>query len=594
MVERVLITTADERTWPKDTTEPVLFLGEWCRRYSRKHVWEKYDAEVAPYHWDDRKKLFNDYQYITGVYEHFLKLLATKLNSVHEVNYSLRYWRILIGPWLGYFIQMAFDRWYMLSDVLANNGVSKVYVLEDEWGALIPNDMSEFSAMYVRDDWNEAIYSQVLSILCHKELGVVVVSGDICTKKSEERNKNERSLVWSILRKMRIGYAKLVSSDKYAFFITTYLPLKTELKLQLKLGQLPMFWRSQSCPKVQPSITKRSSFKWSELVPLDEFSGVVSMLIPRHLPTAYLEGYENLRMYPEKLDWPSSPKIIFTSNSYSADDIFKQWAAEKTEKNTPLVIGQHGGHFGMNQFSFHEEHQIDVSDRWLSWGWTDPYRPQITKMGNLKAMGREVSHDPNGNALMVEMTMPRQSYHLYAVTISRQWLDYFNEQKQFVDALPDSIREKVQIRLFPNDYGWDQFERWKCAGYEDNLEPGKENIINLISKCRIFISTYNATTHLESLTWNVPTIMFWNPDHWELNAEASPYFDRLKAVGIFHETPQSAAEQLKKVWGDVDGWWNTKDVQTAQKEFCDQFAYIPENPVEELASLFNQVAQQKN
>ena len=591
---RTLITTADERTWPKDTNEPVLFLGEWCRRYSRRHVWGKYDAEVAPYHWDDRKKLFNDYQYITGVYEHFLRQLAKKLNRVHEVNYSLRYWRILIGPWLGYFIQMAFDRWYMLSNVLASGDACKIYILGSEWSDLIPNDMSGFNKMYVRDDWNEAIYSQILTILCYKGLDVVTVADDKSIKENTETNRNVRSLVRPFLEKILLGYSALVSKNSSSFFISSYLPLKTDLKLQLKLGQLPTIWRSQSCPKAKASIVKRDEMGWGDFDVHDEFSEVVAKLIPKHLPTAYLEGYEDLRMYPDKSGWPSSPKVIFTSNAYSSDDIFKQWAAEKTESNIPLVIGQHGGHFGMNPFAFHEEHQIDVADRWLSWGWTDPKRPQITKMGNLKGMGRDVSHDPNGNALMVEMTMPRQSYHLYAVTISRQWLDYFNEQKQFVDALPESISRQVQIRLFPNDYGWDQLERWMGAGYEENLEPGKENIRKLISKCRIFISTYNATTHLESLTWNVPTIMFWNPDHWELNAEALPYFDRLKAAGIFHETPQSAAEQMKKVWDDVDGWWNSEDVQTARKEFCDQFVYMSENPVEKLASLFNQVAQQKN
>lgn len=37
---RYLITTADERTWKFD--RPVLFLGEWCRLYDRRHVWQQY------------------------------------------------------------------------------------------------------------------------------------------------------------------------------------------------------------------------------------------------------------------------------------------------------------------------------------------------------------------------------------------------------------------------------------------------------------------------------------------------------------------------------------------------------------------------
>ena len=56
----LLVTTSIERTWGKD--ENLLFLGEWCRLYARKESWSKKDAVVLSYHWDDRQKLYNDYQ----------------------------------------------------------------------------------------------------------------------------------------------------------------------------------------------------------------------------------------------------------------------------------------------------------------------------------------------------------------------------------------------------------------------------------------------------------------------------------------------------------------------------------------------------
>ena len=34
----------------------------------------------------------------------------------------------------------------------------------------------------------------------------------------------------------------------------------------------------------------------------------------------------------KKNNWPTDPKVIFTSNSYDADDFFKIWAAEKIQK----------------------------------------------------------------------------------------------------------------------------------------------------------------------------------------------------------------------------------------------------------------------
>ena len=72
-----LVTTADERTWEKNGK--ILFLGEWCKLYSRKHVWSKLDYETLPYHWNDRKKLFNDHKYICCVYERYLENISNKL-----------------------------------------------------------------------------------------------------------------------------------------------------------------------------------------------------------------------------------------------------------------------------------------------------------------------------------------------------------------------------------------------------------------------------------------------------------------------------------------------------------------------------------
>lgn len=109
MVKRFLITTALEESWRRD--QPVLFLGEWCRRHSRREQWQQLDAAVLPYHWDDRQKLESDYRTLTALHERLLLELTADLNRIHGVEHSMRYWRILVGPWLGFFVQTVFDRW---------------------------------------------------------------------------------------------------------------------------------------------------------------------------------------------------------------------------------------------------------------------------------------------------------------------------------------------------------------------------------------------------------------------------------------------------------------------------------------------------
>lgn len=588
MINRILITTALEETWP-DNNQPVLFLGEWCRRYSRKEKWGEMNVVVAPYHWDDRVKLYKDYQFLQKIYERLLSELVNKLNQIHAVNHSQRYWRILIGPWLGYFIQMLFDRWFMLKEAIENNKITNCRVLARNPMSVVSNDMMHFNQLYIEDDWNEAIYGQLLHLCWDDSINIEMERAQpfMVTKNniSKTRKKN------TIKRYVETGillFNKLFPKQDSYFFISSYLPLKEDFMLQIRLGQFPNLWRQQGVPTTKPDLKQRKWVIGDSKYKDGSFELIIRQMIPHHIPTAYLEGYNKLLAKSEQLNWPKNPKAIFTSNSYLSDDLFKVWAAEKTESGSPLIIGQHGGHFGLTPFAFHEEHQIEIADKWISWGWDDQNRPQIIPFGNLKTLDNNVGYDPNGNALMVEMAIPRFSYHLFAGPISRQFLDYLEDQKNFINTLPRDLKKKVLVRLHPNDYGWDLGMLWRDQFPEVKIDNGNKHINKIIKKCRIYISTYNATTFLESLTLNVPTIIFWNEEHWELNDDVKPYFDLLNSVGIFHYKPESAAQMMAEVWNDVESWWKSHEVQNARTKFCKMFSNTPNNPLKELVCLLRE------
>ena len=81
-MERLLVTTALEETWGGGA--PVVFLGEWCRLYDRRHIWGKLDAQVLTYHWDNRKKYFLDYAYLKEVNETILEKLVWAMDCIRE------------------------------------------------------------------------------------------------------------------------------------------------------------------------------------------------------------------------------------------------------------------------------------------------------------------------------------------------------------------------------------------------------------------------------------------------------------------------------------------------------------------------------
>ncbi|MCH4903854.1 transferase [Cylindrospermopsis raciborskii CHAB3438] len=597
MVKRQLVTTALEATWPTDG-QPILFLGEWCKLFDRRHVWESLNHVVAPYHWNDRSKLFQDYTSLQVVYEEALQALAQQLNQQHRVDYSLRYWRIFIGPWLGYFIQMVFDRWFMIKTVIDTEAISNVRVLQRQRGQGVPNDMSDFIAMFVGDHWNEMIYGQILQFM---SVPLTVIETPQVYEQLDYNNQTKTTKLRSYLKKSIALIAYLLSSvltrsDDY-FFIASYLVRQQDFLLQLKLGQIPKLWYSSTLPRFDYCDAQRD---WLLALPESRiradwhpFCHLISLLVPQHIPTAYLEGYRNLTEKANELHWPRSPKAIFTSNSYSSDDLFKTWAAEKVENGAPLIIGQHGGNYGMALWSFHESHEIAISDQYLTWGWTEPRQNKLIPVGNLKGFDSPaIKPNKSGKALLVEMVLPRYSYHMYSVPVSAgQWQEYFHDQVRFVKALPDVLRKDLLIRLYSHDWKAGQVSRWQKQFPDMELDLGTRPMKELLHQTRLYISTYNATTYLESLSLNFPTLIFWNPLHWELRDGVQPYFDLLKEAGIFHEAPESAAQQMAIIWDDIDAWWYDPKTQKAREVFCDRYAHIPARPLESLAQLFRGIAE---
>jgi putative transferase (TIGR04331 family) len=349
-----------------------------------------------------------------------------------------------------------------------------------------------------------------------------------------------------------------------------------EILLQLKLGQVPIIYRASK----STSQTMDGSLRtWSlEGESRSAFEAFVREMVPKQIPMLYLEGYVGLVKQAQRQSWPKTPKLIWTSNAFSSDEVFKAAIAKMTSAGSSLIIGQHGGHYGIGRWNFQEEHELSIADCYFSWGWTDSKQQHIKPIGKLKppTFSKRGSSAPV-RATLVTAALQRYSGPMISSFMSSQYLDYLQDLFVFVKHLPSTVRQNLIVRLFPCDEGWSQAARWR-ENFEDiELDSGLLDIGKLMAESKIYICTYNATTYLESLSIGVPTVMFWNPNHWELRDTAIPYFEELKAVGIFHESAASAAQHCARIWDDVESWWQRAEVQYSIQKFCHQYARRPLN-----------------
>ena len=577
MVKSFLATTAIEETWGENA--PVVFLGEWCKIHKNKANWLYLESITCKYHWDDRNKLIQDYKYLNHIYEELLEGLGNKLNEIHSIEYSKKAWRILLGPWLSYFIHILFDRWYMITYAIETNSNLKAINLELNPFELTPNDMSHFNRLLVDDKWNHYIYILILQEFSSVELTPAsqlpkLIPEELFFLSFTGKGKK---FIKSLYNKM----ACLINGDNSGLFLNTYLSWKDDLRLSLRFNQLPILQQTDQPDLVKMDQTQR---RW-ELIGecKSAFESFVRIMIPKQIPTSYLEGFTTLKNKSDLMNWPKNPKVMFTSNSFSSDDIFKIYAASNVQRGVPLVVGQHGGHYGIGKIFSNEIHEIKIAERFLSWGWTNPAESKVKRIGQLtakKSIGN--TNHPKPNLLLVSTTFPRYSYFLYSVPISSQWIKYLEDQFDFVSQLDHQILGNLIVRLYKNDFDWNQLQRWKEKFPRLIYDEGMKSMKKQIETCRIFVSTYNATSYLESLTLGKPTVIFWNPEHSEVRDTAIPYFEDLKSVGIFHESPQSAALHINAVWNDVDSWWNSKEVKDVVAKFSNIFCHVSEHLVESI------------
>lgn len=559
-----LITTADTRTWKYD--EKVLFLGEWCRRYSLRAQWQAMDHEVLPYPWDDRARLERDYHYLTGVIEHYLTVLSERLNLIHGTDFPLRYWRIVIGPWLAFFVESLFDR-YLSIRMAIDAGATTVWCVGVEKDTWLPRDFAHFNQLFVTDGWCQYIYTYLLG-----ELGGVersFVDHDSPPASQEKRRSLRRGV-----NAMLGLYARLIPPKlNRVCLVTSYFPLHSQITLQLRLGQLPYIGVAEvPLPPVGLDDEMRAGL---DALPAEwEFERVLGRLLPLQMPIAYLEGYAGLRKNALAA-YPRSPQLIYSANAWFGNEAFKMWAAEQAVQGAKLVCAQHGGHFGMGRIARYEHLQVSLSDRFGTWGWKgESGKEDYLPAGKLLSARKHIRPLPRGKVLWVLAAIPRYSYHLYSIPVAGQFNGYLDDQIRFAGALEESIRNDLAIRLHHLDYGWDVADRLADAGLGALLDQETKPFHRALRESRLCISTYNATTYLETLAANFPTMIFWKPAHWELRDSALPFFEVLKEVGIFHTSPESAALFLNRIQDSVEHWWWSTDVQRARRNFVQEFARL--------------------
>ena len=162
-------------------------------------------------------------------------------------------------------------------------------------------------------------------------------------------------------------------------------------------------------------------------------------MIPKQIPAVFLEGYNIINKSINDAGWPKKPKFIFTSNALLHDDLIMAYTAKNVEYGTKLICGQHGGIYGIAKFSWAENHEIEISDKYLTWGWNyeNYINFKLIPVGYFKEKFKNINSPQNTKLVIVCLEISRYTYRISSELMAM--VNHTDNCVLFVNNLQPSI-----------------------------------------------------------------------------------------------------------------------------------------------------------
>ncbi len=582
-----MVLTALEDTWG-NAQEELFFIGEWCKKIERKHVWDKRNHTTNAFHWDDRVKVKTDYNYLETLHHQLLKSLSKYLNNLHGVNYSERYWQIILDPWLLSYVGILFDRWETLRIAFESQDIKEVIFLTDEKIDKPYLCWSEFMKLVFDDYWNQSIYQRIIrsEYIDNVYIKYKKYSANIDLDSSLSKNKISLKIqINKILLYLLSGIDQIfgmISRNNKVAFIGSFFNLGALIKMNLSIGQVPRLYLNDFSTLLKDLVIENTVIAKSNrsdaqffFNPNNNFEHFINNWIIKDLPSSLIEYYFALNSKISKLK--IYPKIIVTANLHWGNIIAKFWFAAQISKGTKLVVLEHGGSLPAYKELFDFEEDIaDSRGTWFLPYHSKHFQVPPSKIVGVKSYKLNKRENKNkGYLCIVSSEHARYVYRLHFYPMSKQCLTTLDLIVDFYSKLQINIQHVSRVKSYLNQ-GWNTRDRFsKIMGPEKIIKT--DNLKEAMEYSHIIVCSYPETTFSEAMATGVPTILLY-PDHlYERNPISYSLIKILKSAKIIFTNSDEAAEHINQIWKDPDKWWSSNVTINARAVFLKQALNINTN-----------------
>lgn len=489
--------------------------------------------------------------YLCGVW-------AERMNQRHDRSYSRGYWRTLLIMWMVTAVQALWSRYRRIELLVERHRDEKILVqiFEDVESWHFPslhefNNNLNFNNGF--DLWMSSILLHTIAP-AHWQIEAVLPPATDGRVTSETLAKPRSRLAGKVFRKIM---PRLSFESAYG----------------VRLGKVLLSLYLNILPKKQNA---RHHFSFDDDAIIGEFPKNFLTILDRFLETTLPETYgQNFPLLEHKgLRVKYFPGRVFIDSLGAQVDAKRIVLAHAFENGEKLVCNQHGSSYGTNR-SLSRASEADYKyHAMLTWGWNE----QEDLEGNFVPLPspllsgyRDRHRFEKETMVFVSSPIDVRGHRLNDAPTPSQWLEYRRLKLSFIDVLAARCRDRLLYRPYVRVVARlrDQeiiTARWPAI-------PILEGDLHAeLLCCRLLALDNPGTTLNIAMAANIPTVCYWPPEYWEMTRPAKPYFNALRECGILHDSPESAARYINKIWDDLPQWWSSPDVQAARRSWADRYA----------------------
>ena len=305
------------------------------------------------------------------------------------------------------------------------------------------------------------------------------------------------------------------------------------------------------------------------------------------LPLSFIEGFSSAKKHSSYLSNQNRKNLFITSKSIYNCDFFKiSYLISSLSRGSKLVVFQHGG----SDFkkAYLKKYNLHVADYFMCWSMshaneTENAYPLFPVIFLKLKLYYFLSFFKINNRIEKKQVVIGQQSKLMNDRIMYEFLPDFenfqlNKKKYLrnLDYLASAGGKNISLRL-KSEFSIVQLS------FDVHVSRGTREYANTLRNWELCIVTYLATTYIETLYLNIPTVINYNEELYSFDDFMKPIVDKLIACKIIHKSFKEMIDFVNSV-ENIEIWWHSREVQSARKMFLNE---IP--PVTSIFSGFNQI-----